>query len=39
MIRRRLERYLESHRCTLLRVGPVSLNCMDTAIDLANEVV
>lgn len=36
MIQQRLERIL-SHRCTLLGVGPMSINCVDAAIELANE--
>jgi len=37
MIRQKLEDYLRRHRCTLLGVGPMSLNCVNAAIDLANE--
>ena len=36
MIKRQLERFLE-RRCTLLGVGPMSVNCVDAAIELANE--
>jgi tagatose-1,6-bisphosphate aldolase non-catalytic subunit AgaZ/GatZ len=36
MIQQRLERLL-ARRCTLLGVGPMSLNCVDVTIDLANE--
>jgi len=37
MIRQRLETFLRKRRCTLLGVGPMSLNCVDAAIELANE--
>ena len=37
MIRQRLQSYLQKHRCTLLGVGPMSLNCVDASIELANE--
>jgi len=37
MIQQRLEAYLQKHRCTLLGVGPMSVNCVDAAIELANE--
>lgn len=36
MIQMRLERFLK-RRCTLLGVGPMSTNCVDAAIELANE--
>jgi tagatose-1,6-bisphosphate aldolase non-catalytic subunit AgaZ/GatZ len=36
MIKQRLETYLR-RRCTLLGVGPMSLNCVNAAIELANE--
>lgn len=36
MIHQRLERLL-AQRCTLLGVGPMSVNCVDAAIELANE--
>lgn len=35
MIRQRLENIL-SRRCTLLGVGPMSINCVDAVIELAN---
>jgi tagatose-1,6-bisphosphate aldolase non-catalytic subunit AgaZ/GatZ len=37
MIHRRIESFLSKRRCTLLGVGPMSVNCVDAAIDLANE--
>ena len=37
MIRRRLEQALRSRRLTLLGVGPMSKNCVDAVIGLANE--
>lgn len=37
MIHERLESYLSKRRCTLLGVGPMSVNCVDAAIELANE--
>jgi hypothetical protein len=37
MIHQRLESFLQKRRCTLLGVGPVSVNCVDAAIELANE--
>jgi tagatose-6-phosphate kinase len=37
MIRQRLDGLLERRRCTLLGVGPMSLNCVDAAIELAND--
>lgn len=36
MIQQKLERLL-AKRCTLLGVGPMSLNCIDATIELANE--
>jgi tagatose-1,6-bisphosphate aldolase non-catalytic subunit AgaZ/GatZ len=36
MIRQRFESFLQN-RCTLLGVGPMSLNCVDAAIELANQ--
>lgn len=36
MIAQRLETYLR-RRCTLLGVGPMSVNCVDATIELANE--
>jgi tagatose-1,6-bisphosphate aldolase non-catalytic subunit AgaZ/GatZ len=37
MIHQRLDALLRKRRCTLLGVGPMSLNCVDAAIELANE--
>jgi tagatose-1,6-bisphosphate aldolase non-catalytic subunit AgaZ/GatZ len=37
MIHQRLENFLNKRRCTLLGVGPMSVNCVDAAIELANE--
>jgi tagatose-1,6-bisphosphate aldolase non-catalytic subunit AgaZ/GatZ len=37
MIQQRLESFLKKRRCTLLGVGPMSINCVDAAIELANE--
>ncbi|MBF0109788.1 MAG: class II D-tagatose-bisphosphate aldolase, non-catalytic subunit [Magnetococcales bacterium] len=37
MIRRKLQAFTANRRCTLLGVGPMSLNCVDAAIELANE--
>ena len=37
MIHQRLESFLKKRRCTLLGVGPMSLNCVDATIELANE--
>ena len=37
MIHQRLESFLRKRRCTLLAVGPMSVNCVDAAIELANE--
>lgn len=37
MIHRKLETFLQKKRCTLLGVGPMSINCVDAAIELSNE--
>ena len=37
MIHQRLESFLKKRRCTLLGVGPMSVNCVDAAIELSNE--
>ncbi|MDD9897479.1 MAG: tagatose-6-phosphate kinase, partial [Candidatus Melainabacteria bacterium] len=37
MIRTKLETTMRSRRCTLLGVGPMSVNCVDATIELANE--
>ena len=36
MIKQYLTNYLERNRCTLLGVGPMSKNCVDATIELAN---
>lgn len=37
MIHQRLQSFIEKRRCTLLGVGPMSVNCVDATIELANE--
>ena len=37
MIHQRLDTFLKKRRCTLLGVGPMSVNCVDAAIELAND--
>jgi hypothetical protein len=37
MIHQRLESFLKKRRCTLLGVGPMSVNCVDAVIELSNE--
>jgi len=37
MMHQRLNTFLNKKRCTLLGVGPMSLNCVDAAIELAND--
>lgn len=37
MMHQRLNTFLNKKRCTLLGVGPMSLNCVDAAIELANK--
>ena len=37
MIQQRLQSFLQKRRCTLLGVGPMSVNCVDAAVALANE--
>lgn len=37
MIHQRLETFLQKNRCTLLGVGPMSLNCINASIELAND--
>ncbi len=37
MIAQRLHSFIDKRRCTLLGVGPMSLNCVDATIELANE--
>src|SRR4051794_29011712 len=37
MIKQELDNLLIKRRCTLLGVGPMSKNCVDASIELANE--
>lgn len=37
MILHKLKTFMSRHRCTLLCIGPMSENCVDAAIELANE--
>ena len=37
MIHQRLQSFLQKRHCTLLGVGPMSINCVDATIELANE--
>lgn len=37
MIHQRLQSFIQKRRCTFLGVGPMSLNCVDATIELANE--
>ena len=37
MIQNRLSSFLRKRHCTLLGVGPMSVNCVDAAIELAND--
>lgn len=37
MILQKIESLLQKRRCTLLGVGPMSVNCVDAAIELANQ--
>lgn len=37
MIHEKIQNYQKKRRCTLLGVGPMSVNCVDAAIELANE--
>ena len=37
MIQNKIKDHLFKHRCTLLGVGPMSINCVDAAVELANE--
>ena len=37
MLQKRLEHYRKNRNCTLLGVGPMSKNCVDAAIELANQ--
>jgi tagatose-1,6-bisphosphate aldolase non-catalytic subunit AgaZ/GatZ len=33
----KIKNYISKYRCTLLGVGPMSINCVDAAVELANE--
>lgn len=37
MIRQRIANFIRKRRCTLLGVGPMSRNCVDAAVELANK--
>ncbi len=37
MIRQRLDSFMQKRRCTLLGVGPMSVNCIDAAVELSND--
>jgi len=37
MIHQRLKSFVQKRHCTLLGVGPMSVNCVDATIELANE--
>jgi tagatose-1,6-bisphosphate aldolase non-catalytic subunit AgaZ/GatZ len=37
MIHQKLQSFIQKKRCTLLGVGPMSVNCVDATIELANE--
>ena len=37
MIQKKINNYLSKNSCTLLGVGPMSLNCVNAAVELANE--
>jgi hypothetical protein len=37
MIKQKLQNFMAKRRCTLLGVGPMSLNCVDATIELAND--
>jgi tagatose-1,6-bisphosphate aldolase non-catalytic subunit AgaZ/GatZ len=37
MIHQRLQSFIRKRHCTLLGVGPMSVNCVDATIELANE--
>ncbi|TSK04494.1 MAG: tagatose-6-phosphate kinase [Geobacter sp.] len=36
MIKQKLQNFTARHRCTLLGIGPMSVNCVDATIELAN---
>ena len=37
MIHNKIKNLLTKNRCTLLGVGPMSVNCVDAAIELSNQ--
>ena len=37
MIEQKLKDFIQKKKCTLLGVGPMSTNCVDAAIELAND--
>ncbi len=37
MIQKKIIDYLNKYRCTLLGVGPMSLNCVNATIELGNQ--
>ena len=37
MIQNKIKDHLSKHCCTLLGAGPMSINCVDAAVELANE--
>jgi hypothetical protein len=39
MTQSKIKDYFLKRRCTLLGVGPMSINCVDAAIELSNEYI
>lgn len=37
MIKQRLDNFMAGRKCTLLGIGPMSVNCIDATVELANE--
>ena len=37
MIEQKLKNFIQKKKCTLLGVGPMSVNCVDAAVELAND--
>ena len=37
MIKKKFNNYFSKRNCTLLGVGPMSLNCVDSVLELSNE--
>ena len=37
MIQSKINNFIKNKNCTLLGVGPMSLNCVDMVIEIANE--